>query len=865
MNPLWRGLVLRRLTRHRLRSTLAAVAVALGVAVFLASFLVGDTVARSARVVADATTAGVDLAVRSPAGGPPRAVASVVERVPGVRAAAPLRTTWCRVRGLDGARALVVGVDPVREMRLARGGGELTGIADAGAAVRDPLTFLAGRGALVPASFELQLGEARRLELLGRAGWDALSVAGTLPAGPLDRAGAGRTVVVTLDAVDRLAGRPGVCDRIDVAVESGADVERVRTSIEAALAAAGHGTLSVAAAGQGDDSASDLLGTVEVGLTIGAVVSLLVGVFLIHHTLAIGVAERRREVGILRALGATRAQVRGVFAVEALLIGGAGSVLGVLLAAVLARGAVSAFARAVASAYFDAETPAAELTPLMALCGIAAGLLASWLAAVIPAARAAAEEPADAVRRGPEVLRPLSPRARRIRVAIVGVVGGGALLLVAFPHVFGRFSGYGALSLGLVALLSTTPVVLAAGGHALAPLVARVFGVPGRLAADDLRRRPLRSALPAAALAFGLALVVETHGTISSMSAETTEWLESDIAGDLFVSSGASVLGMGRHAPFPHAIGARIEAVEGVLHVVGVRFVMLPYRGTRAFALGIDPVPFRAMTTATLRGVDGPGARDAALAALADGRHCIVSENFARLHGLGIGDTVDFPGRDGPLPLEIVALGRDYSWPRGTVFMDRHVFERELGDDSVDEFSVVVSDAADADLVIARIGRAVADDLDLVVTQAAELRAGAKQLLDDFFSLSYAQVAVAMTVAFLGVLNALWIAVILRRRELALLRAVGATRTQVVLSVLVQAGCLGLLGGVLGVAGGMAVEWVVVQRVMPAETGWVYAARWPWGAIALTFAASLVASLVAGIVPAGLAAATPLREALGDE
>jgi putative ABC transport system permease protein len=292
---------------------------------------------------------------------------------------------------------------------------------------------------------------------------------------------------------------------------------------------------------------------------------------------------------------------------------------------------------------------------------------------------------------------------------------------------------------------------------------------------------------------------------------------------------------------------------------------MLPYRGTRAFALGIDPVPFRAMTTVTLRGVDGAQGRDAALAQLADGRHCIVSENFARLHALGIGDSVEFPGRDGVRSLEIVALGRDYSWPRGTVFLDRHVFETELDDDLVDEFSVVVDDDADVDRVIADIGRAVSDDLDLVVTPADELRAGARQLLDDFFSLSYAQVAVAMAVAFLGVLNALWMAVILRRRELALLRAVGATRAQVVSSVLVQAACLGLLGGLLGVTAGVAVEWIVVQRVMPAETGWIYAPRYPWGAIALTFFGSLVASLIAGIVPARLAAATPLREALGDE
>jgi putative ABC transport system permease protein len=345
------------------------------------------------------------------------------------------------------------------------------------------------------------------------------------------------------------------------------------------------------------------------------------------------------------------------------------------------------------------------------------------------------------------------------------------------------------------------------------------------------------------------------------MSAETVEWLENDIAGNLFVSSGAKVMGMGNHAPFPARVGSRLRAVPGVQTAVGIRFALLPFRETRSMVLGVDLEPFGRMNRVQVRGI----ARATALDGMLQNGDALVSENFARIHGLEIGDSVEFPGLRGSFEVRICGLFRDYSWPRGTVLLDRRLLERHLDDALVDEFSLVLDDEADEAAVIEGIEAATGSDLDLVVTSADDLRASARQMLGDFFSISYAQVAVAMVVAFLGVLNALWIAVLLRRRELSLLRAVGATRRQVVTSVFVQAIALGLLGGLLGVTGGLVVQWVVIQRVMPAETGWVYAVRVPLLTLGATFLLSIVASAIAGILPARLAAQTPLQEALGDE
>ena len=135
-------------------------------------------------------------------------------------------------------------------------------------------------------------------------------------------------------------------------------------------------------------------------------------------------------------------------------------------------------------------------------------------------------------------------------------------------------------------------------------------------------------------------------------------------------------------------------------------------------------------------------------------------------------------------------------------------------------------------------------------------------MLADVFSLSYAQVAAALAVAFLGVLNTLWISVVQRRRELGLLRSVGATRGQVIRSIVIEASVLGVVGAVLGLIGGAIVEWVVLRRILPADTGWTYPFHFPWGTAAAVAVLAVLTSAVAGWFPARAAVRRPPADAL---
>jgi putative ABC transport system permease protein len=857
VNVLFRALVLRWIARRRLRSALAVAAVALGTAAFLASAAVGDGIERTAVAAVAAVSGGADVGVEAGTSGVPAEWAQEIRGVPGVAAAAPVVLGWASVRGAAKGRALVVGVDPAAEAAMRR-------YADAGGVrLSNPLAFAAGAGAIVtkPLAEELGLRDGGSLAAPGPSGPVELTFAGTFEPRGAERGTGGRIVVVTLAAARRLLGRGALADRIDVRVRPDADAGEVAGRIVAQIGERAPPGLYVGPPKPVDPTAADVLRSINVAMRIGAVVALLIGMFLIHHTVAVGVAERRRDVGALRALGATRGQVLRVFAGEALLLGLVGSSLGVGLGFLLAAGALEGFAGSITSVYFSSAPAPARIGWPLALTALSLGTLVALAAAWFPAARAANEAPSDAIRRGPDATegrRALS----RPRVVVLTASAAAAAALLWAPDAAGRWSGYVAAGFALLAYLAAAPAILAVGARLLAPLLARRFGVPGRLAADQLERHPVRAALPAAALAVGLALVVETAGTMTTLSETTIEWMDSQVAGDLFVSSGRPVMGPGGgHTPLDASLAKVVAGADGVAHVVGVRFRHVDWRGTKLLVWGFDIAPYRHVARVDVKG----GPRDALLADVEAGGACLVSENLTQLFGVGVGDVIELPGAGRVVPLRVVGSFVDYSWPRGTVIVDRAFMAREMDDELVDEFSVKLEDGADADAATRAVVAALGPERDVVVMSARQLQEAARTLMTSFFSLSYAQLAAALSVAFLGVVNALWIAVVLRRRELGLLRAVGATRRQVTASIVLEAAGLGVIGALCGLVGGALIEWIAVARVLPVDTGWTFPMRFPWGVATATAVLGIVTSAAAGLVPARAASRFSLREALAEE
>ncbi len=862
MNPLFRGLVFRWIVRHRLRSALAVVAVALGVAAFLASVAVAQSVVATGSGVAASVGGGADLVVTAEETGLRTETVAKVAATPGVAAASGLIAQWLRAPDVESGRVLLLGADPAAEARLRRRGPSGAPVAplvitDAAAALISPAVVSR------PVADELRAAGHKTLRLAGVRGEMKFPLGAVAEIPDAARSvGGGRFVAFPLAVAQRVVGRDGLVDRIDVTLTDGADRDATAAAILAAIRDSAPPSVAVAPPGTPDASTQDLLGAADVGLKLGAIVALLVGVFLIHHTVSIGVTERRREVGILRALGATRGQVLAVFCGEAATLGLVGSGIGVLLGWVLATTSLQGFAGTIASTYFPAEPAPVEMSAALALSGIAAGVVTALIAAFGPARKAAWDAPDDAIRRGPEDAGAIG-HVSRVRVVAALVLAAVAGVAVTLTQV--KLAGYVAAVALLFSFVVAAPLLLAATARGLAPVLSRLCGIPGRLASDELSRHAHRAALPAAALAFGLALVVENLGVMTSLVNGTNAWMEGNVAGDLFVSSGGSAMKAGGHTLLDSRLRDDIRAVPGVRTLTGVRLVRIPWRGTRVLIIALDMDGYRPMARVNVGGAPTHEERDARLAEIGTGEACIVSENFVALHGIGPGDEVEIPVLDGEVRLRVVGTFPDYSWPRGTILLDRRVLEERLGDRVVDEFSLVLAPGASESDVRRGIEAAIGEGRDLVVLSGAELRREMHELLSNFFSLAYAQVAVALAVAFMGVLNSLWIAVMMRRREIGLLRAAGATRGQIVASIVIQAATLGFAGGLFGVVGGIAVQWIALRRVVFADTGWWTNFDIPWLACAAVVAGGVITSALAGWFPARSAARQGVAEAIGWE
>jgi putative ABC transport system permease protein len=356
-----------------------------------------------------------------------------------------------------------------------------------------------------------------------------------------------------------------------------------------------------------------------------------------------------------------------------------------------------------------------------------------------------------------------------------------------------------------------------------------------------------------------VALVLQTSGVIVSSEDAVLGWFEESIGADLFVTSGSPVTSGIQSLPMQEDVGARIETVPGVDVALPLRFQRIAFRDHAVFLIAFDSAGFHAANQK--RASVGRQFYNR----LAEAGTVIVSENFAALHGVAIGDRIEFQGPRGPIELRVVGTQVDYSWNRGTLFMDLDHYRRHFDDPLVDVFDVYVHPNADAEVVREAVLRACGAEHDLVVLTRPELRRNISSMIRRLYAIAYAQESVVAVVAVLGVVTALLISVLQRQRELGLLRAVGASQGQVLRSVLAEATLMGLIGALVGLLVGIPLEWYVVRVLLFDEGGFVLPLRVPWTATVLLILAAVVTATLAGLGPALRAVRLRIPEAIAYE
>jgi putative ABC transport system permease protein len=408
----------------------------------------------------------------------------------------------------------------------------------------------------------------------------------------------------------------------------------------------------------------------------------------------------------------------------------------------------------------------------------------------------------------------------------------------------------------MAAAILLTPLLAQRLARALRGLMRWLRPVEGALAADSLIGSARRTGTTVGALMLSLALVVGLAGLARASYDGIMEWVSMALNPDFFVSGSPTITS--HSYLFPDSMTPELAAVEGVAEVHRMRTPRVQYRG--------EIVQIKAAELAKLAARSPPKAVAGNPAEMyriaAAGQGFIGSENLASLRGLHVGDTIELPAPNGLLRLPLVGIVREYSDQEGEVIMDRSVYQKYWNDDTVDDFRVFLKPGADPSKVREAILGKFAGDRRLFVLSNREVRQYVAGLTNQWFGITWMQISIAILVAILGIINSLTVTIVDRRRELGVLQAVGGLRSQVRVTIWMEAAGIAAIGLILGVALGAIHLYYLLEMAYRDFPGLRFDYVYPFGVAALLFPIILAASLLSAVGPAEAAVRGSLVEAL---
>ncbi|MCD9144520.1 ABC transporter permease [Streptomyces albireticuli] len=645
----------------------------------------------------------------------------------------------------------------------------------------------------------------------------------------------------TPTAQAKLLGSTRAYSSYGLTAASGVSHERLKERVTAALgSSAGDYAVRTAAETKEEDKKElgSVLDVMKYALLGFAGIAVLVGIFLIVNTFSMLVAQRTREIGLMRAIGSSRRQVNRSVLVEALLLGVVGSVLGIGGGVALAVGLM----KLMGSMGMKLDTGELTIKAATPLTGLAIGVIVTVLAAYLPARRAGKISPMAALR---DAGTPADSKAGKVRAAIglVLTAAGGAALAGAAGADDAK-AGSGLLGLGvllsLVGFIVVGPLLAGFVVRVLSAVVLRVFGPVGRLAERNALRNPRRTGATASALMIGLALVAALAVVGSSMVASATEQLDKSVGADFIIQSE-------NQQPLSPAVVKAVKSAGHVEHVteytvVTAKITTPDGKSATQRLSAVSPTYADDVRAETVKGsLKDAYAKDA----------MSVPEGFAKDHGIKLGDRLKVVMVDGrPAQLTVKAVtSDDTSIDKGAMYTDIATARTYLPADKMPLTGMVLAKAADGQTKEAAtaLKASVEQYPQIKVRDQSDYKKLIKDQVGQLLNMIYGLLALAIVVAVLGVVNTLALSVVERTREIGLLRAIGLSRRQMRRMIRLESVVIALFGALLGLGLGMA--WGATAQKLLALQG-LGVLDIPWPTIVSVFLGSAVVGLLAALVPA---------------
>jgi putative ABC transport system permease protein len=543
---------------------------------------------------------------------------------------------------------------------------------------------------------------------------------------------------------------------------------------------------------------------------------------------------------------------------EATILGLLGSGLGVMLGFGLARSAISLVSRTVTSLYILSAVKDVTLTRGIAAQGILIGLSCTLISSFFPARRASKIRPHLAIGMDADISENRN------------VLSGWALTFLALIFFLAAFSlsrfgmsnstpvpGYMAALLVICGFTSLTPIFTKIFIRLLVPIVTKAFFLPGKFALENLLRALYRSSVAIAALMASLAMLISIAVMVESFRETVYMWTIQTLKADLYLTTTIR-FARGTEDRLKGEIREIVKGIEGIAQTDPYRYVYINYGNNKIALASNDFEGFLKRGNIWFK----KGDPKKILKETLDNEGVLISENLELRYGFEPGDRITLNTPTGIRSFLINGIYYDYTNDLGVVLMDRDLYKKVWGEDYISTLGVFVKEGANHEVVANRIRKAVGANDYILVMRGQELRDRAMITFRQTFRIFFALEIIAMIVALLGITNSLMISIMNRRREIAVLRSIGALKGQIRQMIVIEAGLMGLIGNILGILAGIIISLIMVFVIIRQSFGWSIQYRFQIPILLLSIVPVLLTSIFAGYLPAHRAASLPLSEAI---
>jgi putative ABC transport system permease protein len=844
-------LAFRNLLRHKWRSLATVIGIALGIAAVLATLSVGDNVRQNVAEALEASAGKADLLVTPGAQG--RFFFEIddlfdgVRNTPGVVAVYPVLNERAEpIRDVQAASDSVIpGVDSgfqisgrvtdiPEDLPVQLFEGELPQEGSNGIVIASG--FARGRGITVGEPIEFAYGRNNLVFNVTGLMDDSFGYATT---------NGGRVAVVNLQDLQEQINQTGRASFFEVLLEDDAVPEDVQSELQSVVGDAYTVTLPASSG----NTALGIVDTLEAGLRILAATLLALGAFMAYNTFSAAIVERTREYALLRTICMTKGQIRNLALTEAFFLSILGVIVGLVLGVLLAYIIVRLNASALG---FEFRTLVIPFYSVLVACVV--GILISLVAGFLPATAASNTPPVVASRQSIEAGTVKYPHLGWLFIAL-----GIAAALFPWSKLWALLGALLAMAFLFLGIAFVTPFLLRPTLAVLTPVLKALFGLPGKLGADFARRNAVRNGVAIGTVVIGVALTVGVGAMVSGINRSISDWVETTLIGDLFVTSPVNF-----PANFETDAKAAVPELDQVSGV-GLRIVRFEPEGQergRSVALVLaDPERFNPQTGfGRFQYIQGQGTNEEGYEALRQGGYVLAANTIRDRFGVNKGDTVSLRTNDGFRDFEVAGIIVDFTGGGET-------FVASLGDADLfgggepDLFVMTVQPGADSskardDLIPAF------PELYLDVTLNATYRERILALTQRSFVTTNGLLGLAIFIAALGVANTLGMNLVNRHHDIAVLRTLGLTRRKIGHVIIAEGIVVAVLGTILGLGCGFLLSNVITEGA-EALTGFVIAPNFPPRLILLSLLASPVLGVIASYFPARRASRQSPVAALG--